>query len=242
MAENAELKRQLAIAGLRTPPPPPPSSKTSTKSSQTNMKKENEGLKKELELLKLRLSGPPPKSPKTASSASSPASSRSSDTGSDQQDVKSLNIDRSSPDGQEFDLDSTSTTSSSSCKGAAVAEAAAVTTAEGSLSDDEVSPVLKALRREIDELKKKLSGKEAEAEPEMKTREVLDSDLTAKCKDLEESLDLMRGEFENMEDYWQVRSIRVCLGGDPPISKWRIHLLKGLVQTAVSANLQRFGE
>jgi hypothetical protein len=32
------------------------------------------------------------------------------------------------------------------------------------------------------------------------------------------------------------------LGGDSQISKWRIHLLKGLVQTAVSAHLQRFGE
>jgi hypothetical protein len=31
-------------------------------------------------------------------------------------------------------------------------------------------------------------------------------------------------------------------GGHSPISKWCIHLLKGLVQTAVSAHLQRFGE
>jgi hypothetical protein len=34
----------------------------------------------------------------------------------------------------------------------------------------------------------------------------------------------------------------ILQGGDSPISKWRIHLLKGLVQTAVSAHLQRFGE
>jgi hypothetical protein len=34
----------------------------------------------------------------------------------------------------------------------------------------------------------------------------------------------------------------VLLGGDSPLSKWRVHLLKGLVQTAVSVHLQRFGE
>ena len=28
--------------------------------------------------------------------------------------------------------------------------------------------------------------------------------LAAKCRDLEETLELMRSEFENMEDYWQV--------------------------------------
>jgi hypothetical protein len=32
------------------------------------------------------------------------------------------------------------------------------------------------------------------------------------------------------------------LGGDSPLSKWRVHLLKGLVRTAVSVHLQRFGE
>jgi hypothetical protein len=31
-------------------------------------------------------------------------------------------------------------------------------------------------------------------------------------------------------------------GGDLPIFKWRRHLLKGLVQTAVIAHLQTFGE
>jgi hypothetical protein len=31
-------------------------------------------------------------------------------------------------------------------------------------------------------------------------------------------------------------------GGDSPLSKWRIHLLKGLVQIAVSQHLQTFGE
>jgi hypothetical protein len=37
-------------------------------------------------------------------------------------------------------------------------------------------------------------------------------------------------------------SLRIHLGGDSPLSKWRVHLLKGLVQTAVSVHLQRFGE
>jgi hypothetical protein len=32
------------------------------------------------------------------------------------------------------------------------------------------------------------------------------------------------------------------LGGDSPLSKWRVHMLKGLVRTAVSVHLQRFGE
>jgi hypothetical protein len=32
------------------------------------------------------------------------------------------------------------------------------------------------------------------------------------------------------------------LVGDSPLSKWRVHLLKGLVRTAVSVHLKRFGE
>jgi hypothetical protein len=32
------------------------------------------------------------------------------------------------------------------------------------------------------------------------------------------------------------------MGGDSPLSNWRVHLLKGLVRTAVSVHLQRFGE
>ena len=31
-----------------------------------------------------------------------------------------------------------------------------------------------------------------------------EEDWAAKCRDLEETLELMRGEFESMEDYWQV--------------------------------------
>ncbi len=34
--------------------------------------------------------------------------------------------------------------------------------------------------------------------------------LSERCSSLEESLELMRSEFENMEDYWQVRGY---LGG-----------------------------
>jgi hypothetical protein len=42
-------------------------------------------------------------------------------------------------------------------------------------------------------------------------------------------------------------SCRICArlrdrGGNSPLSKWRVHLLKGLVRTAVSVHLQRFGE
>ncbi len=33
------------------------------------------------------------------------------------------------------------------------------------------------------------------------------SDLSERCANLEESLELMRAEFENMEDYWQVRTV-----------------------------------
>jgi hypothetical protein len=36
--------------------------------------------------------------------------------------------------------------------------------------------------------------------------------------------------------------LSISLGGDSPLSKWRVHLLKGLVQTAASVHLQRFGE
>jgi hypothetical protein len=38
------------------------------------------------------------------------------------------------------------------------------------------------------------------------------------------------------------RDERKRLGGDSPLSKWRVHLLKGQVRTAVSEHLQRFGE
>jgi hypothetical protein len=31
-------------------------------------------------------------------------------------------------------------------------------------------------------------------------------------------------------------------GGNSPLSKWRVHLLKGLVRTAISVHLQTFGE
>jgi hypothetical protein len=37
-------------------------------------------------------------------------------------------------------------------------------------------------------------------------------------------------------------TLNIALGGDSPLSKWRVHLLKGLVRTAVSVHLQRFGE
>jgi hypothetical protein len=51
---------------------------------------------------------------------------------------------------------------------------------------------------------------------------------------------LMKREGE-IRDY-RPNTISGMQGGDSPISKWHIHLLKGLVQTSVSAHLQRFGE
>jgi hypothetical protein len=48
--------------------------------------------------------------------------------------------------------------------------------------------------------------------------------------------------FKEKNHASHVKLLQGIPGGDSPISKWRIHLLKGLVQTAVSAHLQRFGE
>ena len=133
-----------------------------------DLRQENESLKKELALIKI---SNPPKSP--ALSTSSKSSSGSSTT---------ENIDRSSPDGQEFDLVSTTSSTTS-------------TKEDNSSKDDDSKALLddaKAveLQKEVDLLKEK-HEKESAA-------------LEGKVKELEESLELMKNEFENMEDYWQV--------------------------------------
>ena len=224
-AENADLKRQVAAANKKRAVAADEEAKEKKKDSDKSeeIKKENDELKKELELLKVRLSASAAvskssnnKSSSSSSSPASPASSRSSDTGSDQQDVKSLNIDRSSPDGQEFDLENASTSSSASSCTAAAANSTPVQSAPtkeiAEVSADE-SDLLKELRREVDELKEKLAAAERielKADEEAPKQEAapapLPPDVEAKVKDLEESLEMMKGEFENMEDYWQVRS------------------------------------
>ena len=75
--------------------------------------------------------------------------------------------------------------------------------------------VVRQLREEIHELKQRLESaatdekncdnKTIDCPPDSKQEpDDKAEDLAAKCRDLEETLDMMRGEFENMEDYWQV--------------------------------------
>ena len=75
--------------------------------------------------------------------------------------------------------------------------------------------LVRQLREEIHELKQRLESaatdekncdnKTIDCPPDSKQEpDDKAEDLAAKCRDLEETLDLMRGEFENMEDYWQV--------------------------------------
>ena len=76
---------------------------------------------------------------------------------------------------------------------------------------------MRQLREEIRELKQRLEKCDkntidlrGRSEAATGASEANDDDdkaedgLAAKCRDLEETLDMMRGEFENMEDYWQV--------------------------------------
>lgn len=161
---------------------------------------ENEGLRKELALLKI---SNPPKSPALSTSSKSSA-------GSDTQ-----NIDRSSPDGQEFDqLDSTSTNVSSCSRQlesdhsqleeSSLKKELEVAVEESKLAKKELDKV----RSELERLKQQEEVKEKEEEEtkvETEKAPVRVGTLTSKCKDLEESLELMQKEFENMEDYWQVR-------------------------------------
>ena len=72
------------------------------------------------------------------------------------------------------------------------------------------SSVVRKLREEIRELNQRLEqcdnnrGHSEATTASEADDDKAEDDLAAKCRDLEETLDLMRGEFENMEDYWQV--------------------------------------
>ena len=153
-----------------------------------DLRLENQELKKELALLKLPISSKRkecPKSPKLSNGSNSPSSG--SDSGSDHQDVKS--IDRSSPDGQEY-LESSSTTSSNNDDDDANSKG----------KDDEANANLNSMDLEVIKLKEEVEDVKARSAEEKQA-------LETKVKDLEESLELMRGEFENMEDYWQVTKL-----------------------------------
>ena len=73
---------------------------------------------------------------------------------------------------------------------------------------------MRQLREEIRELKQRLEkcdkntidlrGRSEAATASEANDDKAEDGLAAKCRDLEETLDMMRGEFENMEDYWQV--------------------------------------
>lgn len=131
---------------------------------------ENESLKKELALMKL---SHPPKSPSSMSSSSSSSSEEGS---------SSHNIDRSSPDGQEFELDPLTSSSSSPTSGSPNCSRKV----GGSHGEDEQILV----KKEMFEHKEKLEKENGE--------------LKEKNKEMEETLDMLKNEFENMEDYWQV--------------------------------------
>lgn len=144
---------------------------------------ENDGLRKEMALLKLAA---PPKSPSLSSNSSSSSSS------------STHNIDRSSPDGQEFETTSSSTASSPASGSPACLRKTGDDGGDSSvgLSSEKGSDV-EAARQEVEGLRAKL-GAEQKASRE-------------KISELEESLELMRGEFENMEDYWQVSKERTFI-------------------------------
>ena len=57
--------------------------------------------------------------------------------------------------------------------------------------------------------------KEVPSAEEKSKDEIVRKEFEAKCKELEESLELMQAEFEKMEDYWQVnkRSSSVIVTG-----------------------------
>ncbi len=60
---------------------------------------------------------------------------------------------------------------------------------------------MKSAKEEVD-LK---STSETEKKVEVIGEKESPSSLSERCANLEESLEMMRAEFENMEDYWQVR-------------------------------------
>ena len=114
------------------------------------LRDENDQLKKELALIKLSSSS------SSSSSSSNPSSSSTTTTPSP---PKSPTNDRSSPDGQEFELSST------------------VSSTTGSTAGD-FDEKFEALKDDNVKLGKKVN-------------------------ELESSLELMKNEFEKMEDYWQ---------------------------------------
>lgn len=158
-----------------------------------DLRLENEDLRKEVALLKI---ANPPKSP--ALSTSSKSSSSSSSSGSH------TNVDRSSPDGQEYDLEdnpASSSSNASSCQ-------RVISLQDDVIKDQDSQPVVDA---KVEALQSEVAALRLEHEKEKKT-------IEERCKELEESLDLMKSEFENMEDYWQVRE-HVHLGQVHPISQ-----------------------
>ena len=66
------------------------------------------------------------------------------------------------------------------------------------------SAVVTQLRGEILELKRRLEKCDNDQTAATASEDKADEDWASKCRDLEETLELMRGEFESMEDYWQV--------------------------------------
>eukprot|EP00094_Tigriopus_californicus_P012704 TCALIF_12281-PA protein Name:"Similar to NINL Ninein-like protein (Homo sapiens)" AED:0.06 eAED:0.06 QI:7/0.87/0.70/0.94/0.87/0.94/17/222/1708 len=140
------------------------------------LKNENADLKKELAMLKLN----PPKSP----SLSSGSSRGSIETSTDHHD-----IDRSSPDGQEFESVTTSSTASSPSTSHKPRILSEIPEQPDSLDDDTSDDKRLHLEKELESVKSE----------QVKEREA----WSTKISQLEESLELMRSEFENMEDYWQ---------------------------------------
>eukprot|EP00095_Tigriopus_kingsejongensis_P001448 maker-scaffold207_size258870-snap-gene-1.14 protein:Tk01448 transcript:maker-scaffold207_size258870-snap-gene-1.14-mRNA-1 annotation:"hypothetical protein KGM_04185" len=150
------------------------------------LKDENAELKKELALFKLN----PPKSP-TLSSGSSHTGSES---GSDAPEAKGLHhIDRSSPDGQEYEGETTSSTASSP---SICHKIRLKSTLDKTKEEETAESISEDQEDNADQSRKELLMLKAE---HVKTRE----EWTIKISQLEESLELMRNEFENMEDYWQ---------------------------------------
>ena len=66
------------------------------------------------------------------------------------------------------------------------------------------SAVVTQLRGEILDLKRRLEQCDNDRTAATASEDKTDEDWASKCRDLEETLELMRGEFESMEDYWQV--------------------------------------
>ena len=188
-----------------------------------DLRLENQNLKKELALIKLS----PPKRPSLNSNSSSGSSRSNSEAGGDHQDVKSL--DRSSPDGQEFEGDTTSSTSSSPSSSPKSRKILPKDPANLGVkapdSLDESEELLEESRKELEQAKSELEGLK-----ESSGREKID--LEAKISSLEDSLELMRNEFENMEDYWQVSRIdHHCFESEASSSSVKINTVVGWDET-----------